>query len=80
MGGVWVNLKKNVDYLVGVEADDFGQSQKLHHVQPTLSILDVGDERLMPPECLGNGGLCQSGLLSLLGQQGSQTDMPFRMK
>lgn len=66
-----------VQQFMRVETNNFGKCQKFHHVEPTLAILDVGDERLMATESRGDSGLRHPGLLSLFNQQSGQAAVAF---
>lgn len=71
---------KLVDNIANVEPDDFRQIDEFNHIDPPVSIFNVGDERLMPPHRLRHFGLGQARSKTLLQEQLGKSPMSRRMK
>lgn len=64
--------------LARIKAHRFGKLEKLDHIDPTLSILDVRNERLMASEPFGDLGLLETAFLAISDEKLHEATMARR--
>ena len=70
------HLGQLVDELARVEPDCGSDVEELDDIDPALTCLDAGDERLMTPECLSHLDLCHPGPLAIADEELGETRLP----